>query len=120
MCIKQTSTKINKSFLILQYSTLKNTIVQYKSWHTEAGIKWIGKKSYWLEVGDGRAEGSSAIGDGGQAAISVTPDIDRTHVHIFESLQLEGSYVRDLLYFSRPMPGLCTHILSADSWLFFL
>ena len=27
---------------------------------------------------DGRAEGSSAIGDGGQAAISLTPDVDGT------------------------------------------
>ena len=47
-------------------------------------------------MGDGRAEGSSAIGDGGQAAISLTPDVDGTHVRIFESLQLEGSYVGDL------------------------
>ena len=30
------------------------------------------------EVEDGRAEGSSALGDGGQAAISLTPDIDDT------------------------------------------
>ena len=30
------------------------------------------------EVGDGRAEGSLAIGDRGQAAISFTPDIDGT------------------------------------------
>ena len=29
-------------------------------------------------MGDGRAEGSSAIGDGGQAAISLMPDIDDT------------------------------------------
>ena len=29
-------------------------------------------------MGDGRAEGSSAIGDGGQAAISLTPDGDGT------------------------------------------
>ena len=29
-------------------------------------------------MGDGRAEGSSAIGDGGQAAISPTPDADGT------------------------------------------
>ena len=29
-------------------------------------------------MGDGRAEGSSAIGDGGQTAISLTPDIDGT------------------------------------------
>ena len=27
-------------------------------------------------VRDGRAEGASAIGDGGQAATSLTPDID--------------------------------------------
>ena len=29
-------------------------------------------------MGDGRAEGSSAIGDRGQAAISLRPDIDGT------------------------------------------
>ena len=27
-------------------------------------------------MGDGRAEGSSAIGDGGQATISLLPDVD--------------------------------------------
>ena len=31
-----------------------------------------------MEVGNGRAEGSSAIGDRGQAAISLMPDIDGT------------------------------------------
>ena len=46
---------------------------------------------------DGRAEGWSAIEDRGQAAIPLTPDVDGTHVHIFESSQLEGSYVGDLL-----------------------
>ena len=30
------------------------------------------------EVGDGTAEGSSAIGEGGQAAISLMPDADGT------------------------------------------
>ena len=49
-------------------------------------------------MGEGRAEGSSAIGDGGQAAISLMPDADGTHILIFESLQLEGLYVGDLLY----------------------
>ena len=48
-------------------------------------------------MGDGRAEGSSAIGDGGQAALSLTPYMDGMHVRIFESSQLEGSYVGDLL-----------------------
>ena len=48
-------------------------------------------------MGDGRGEGSSAIGDGGQAAMSLTPDVDGMHICIFESSQLEGSYVGDLL-----------------------
>ena len=46
-------------------------------------------------MGDGRAEGSSAVGDGVQAAASLTPDTDGMHVHIFESSQLESSYVGD-------------------------
>ena len=78
--------------------------VQYNSWCTEAGIEWTGKKCYWLEeeegVGDGIAEGSSAIGDGGQAAVSFMHDIDGMHICIFESLQLEGSYVGDLTVYS--------------------
>ena len=49
-------------------------------------------------MGDGRAEGSSAIGDGGQAAVSLTPDIIGMSICIFESLHLEGLYVGDLLY----------------------
>ena len=48
------------------------------------------------EVGHGRAEGSSATGDGGQVAILLTPDIDGTHVRIFESSQCEDLYVGDL------------------------
>ena len=44
-------------------------------------------------MGDGRAGGSSAVGDGEQAAISLTTEADGTHGHIFESLQLEGSYI---------------------------
>ena len=47
------------------------------------------------EVGDGRAEGSSATGDGGQAAISPTPD-GGTHVHVFERSQLEDWSAGDL------------------------
>ena len=44
-------------------------------------------------------EGLSAIGDGGQAAVSFMHDIDGTHICIFESLQLEGSYVGELTAF---------------------
>ena len=45
-------------------------------------------------MGDGRAEGSPpAIGDGGQAAISLTPDVDRTDVCVFESSKLDSSYI---------------------------
>ena len=50
-----------------------------------------------VEVGDGRAEGSSAVGDGGQAAVSLRLDIDGMHMCTFESSKLEGSYVGDLL-----------------------
>ena len=49
-------------------------------------------------MGDRRAEGSSAIGDRGQGAISLTPDVDGMHLRTFERLQLEGLYVEDLLY----------------------
>ena len=50
----------------------------------------------------GRVGGSSAIGDGGQAAVSLRPDINGTLVHIFESSQFEGSHVGDLLYSKTP------------------
>ena len=38
------------------------------------------------------------MGDWEQAAISLTPDVDGTHVHILESFQVEGLYVGDLVY----------------------
>ena len=47
-------------------------------------------------MGDGRAEGSSAIGEGGQAAIPLTPDVNGMHVRIFESSPPEGWYIGDL------------------------
>ena len=66
------------NYTVLQYSALKSTVVQYNRWHTGAGFKWRSRKSYWLEegeeVGDGRAEGSLAVGDGGRATISLMPD----------------------------------------------
>ena len=33
-------------------------------------------------MGDGGAERSSAVGDRGQAAVSLTPDTDGTHLHL--------------------------------------
>ena len=92
----------NKTVLILQYRTLKSTVVQYTSWHTGAGIKWRGKKSYWLEVGeemrDGRAKGASAIGDGRQAAISLMSDTDgMVQLHLWQ-FATWGSFVGELLY----------------------
>ena len=50
------------------------------------------------EGSDGRAEGSSAIGDRGQAAVSLMPAVDGMNVRIFESSQLDVSCVGDLLY----------------------
>ena len=55
-------------------------------------------------MGDGKAEGSPAIGDGGQVATSVKPDVDGTHVHIFESLQFEGLYAEYFIYLICPSP----------------
>ena len=52
-------------------------------------------------MGDGRAEGSSAIGDRGHAAVSLTPDVDETHIRIFESSKLAGLCVGHLLYTAR-------------------
>ena len=58
-----------------------------------------------LLAGGGRAgkrwwsfEGSSAIEDGGPAAVLATPDLDRMHI-LIRSSQLEASYVGDLLYY---------------------
>ena len=48
-------------------------------------------------MGDGGAKRSSTIEDRGQGAISLTSDVDGTHVSIFESSQLEGLCVGDLL-----------------------
>ena len=39
-------------------------------------------------MGDGRTEGSSAVGDGGRAAVSLTPDIDETNT--FASLKVDN------------------------------
>ena len=49
------------------------------------------------EVGNGRAEGSSATGDAGPAAASGMPDADGPRVRIFKRSQLEGSFVGDFL-----------------------
>ena len=66
-------------------------------------------------MGDGRAEGSSAIGDGGQAAISLMPDADGTHVCIFESSKLEGSYVGNLQYIeNKEQNGRCKSYLFSN------
>ena len=55
-------------------------------------------------MGDGRAEGWSAIGDRVLAAVSLMPDIDGTHIRIFESSQLEGLYVGDLPSIGKAVP----------------
>ena len=53
-------------------------------------------------MGNDRAEGLSAVGAGeGDAPVeklvSPMPDLDGTHIPIFESSQIEGWHVRDLL-----------------------
>ena len=62
----------------LQY--LESTVIQHNTWHTGTGTERTGKKSYRMEeiedVGAGRAEGSSAIGDGGKACNFTQVDVD--------------------------------------------
>ena len=41
------------------------------------------------ELRNHRAEGSSAVGDEGQAAVMLMPEADGMQVRIFESLQLK-------------------------------
>lgn len=52
------------------------------------------------------AERSSARGDEEQAAISLMLDTEGTHGSIFESSQLEESYVGDLLLVERRVKRL--------------
>ena len=70
-----------------------------RGWHR---VKRQEELSYWPEEGeevkDGWAEGSSARGEGGHAGISLMPDADGTHVPIFKSSKLEGSYVEYFLF----------------------
>ena len=47
-------------------------------------------------MGDSRAEGFSAIGDGGQASISLTPEAGGC---ILENMQIVGFYIGNLLYY---------------------
>ena len=65
---------------------MKNTVVQfqqlvYRGWHRVNRQELLEAAE---EVGDGRAEGSSPIGDGGQAAVSLKPDGDGMHICILE------------------------------------
>ena len=82
-------------------------------------------------MGDGRTEEFSARRDRGQAAGSLTPwrrfwflagfnsiyPLGKkkavTHIHIFESLQLEGSYVGNLLYLKFLPAGKISHQFSS-------
>ena len=73
----------NEIFLILQYSTLNSTVVYTAQRLACRGVASSGQAKGVTdcrreEVGDGRAEGSSTIGDGGQAAVSLTCDGDGT------------------------------------------
>ena len=83
-----------KTFSILQYNTLKSTVVRtvqqlvYTGWH-QVNQQEEYKLEIGEEIGDGRAEAWSAIGDRGQAEISLTPHVDGMHVYIFESSNLK-------------------------------
>lgn len=57
---------------------MKSTVVQdNRGWRRVNGHEEL-LTGEGEEVGDGRAEGSSATGDGGQAGVSLMPDNDGT------------------------------------------
>ena len=66
-------------------------------------------------MGDNRAEGSWEIGDG-QAIISLVPEIDGMHAHIFEISQLDGSYIGDLFYQDTQVPSRLSAIHVIHPW----
>ena len=68
---------------LAKYSSIAKQLAS-RGWH------WVNGQEETGEAGDGRAEGASAIGGGGPAAISFVPDSDGMHAHIFESLQLKA------------------------------
>ena len=102
MYIKTSNCKKNKASifnLTAQYFEKYSSPGQqltHRGWHRVNRQEELLEKGE--EVGDGRAERLSAAGDRRQAAIPITSDIDGTHVSIFKSSQLEGSFVGDLLY----------------------
>ena len=61
------------------------------------------------ELGDSRAEESSAIGDGGQAEISFMPEADGMHSCIFESLQIVGLCIGNLLHYILQLYNIVIH-----------
>lgn len=94
---KHTHTKANthkENILILYCITLEGRVVPHNSWRTGAGMGRTGKET-GAGRGDGRwwREGLLAIGDAGQAAVLLMPD-----VHIFGRLQLEGLCIGNLMH----------------------
>ena len=83
-------------------STLQKSKIVQKYNSPTAGIQGLASSDQARRVTDwrredGRTEGSPATGDGGQAATSLMPDVDRTHIPIFESSKCDGLYVGNLL-----------------------
>ena len=90
---------MKKTFLILQCSTLQSIVVPYNSWLTGASMSEQARR-----VTDWRRERRWEMVElkGCQhrrwrVSCTVTPDVDGMHIYTFESLQLEGSYIGNLL-----------------------
>ena len=87
--------RVKKTFLTLQCSTLESTVVQYNSRTAEANrqeelLVEEGEEGEMVGLKDHQQETEARCS-------SLMPDVDGTHVRIFESSQLEGLYVGDLL-----------------------
>ena len=82
---------------MIQYLEKYSSTVQQLAY---SGWLWVNRQEKLLTGGQRGSErwwswriqylSPAAIGDGGQAAISLKPDTDGTYIRIFENSQLEG------------------------------
>ena len=104
---------------MLECSARRSTVVEHNSWH----LQGLASREQARRVTDGRREerqemvdlqDPSATGDGGQAAVSLTPEVDgpgsgsllEPDASIFESSPLESSHVAGRPYDLHPAAPL--------------
>lgn len=89
-------------FKFYPYNTLKGTVVEYNSWHTDRGWHQVNRQEALLARGGDsrrrreRVEMRTVSNRGRRRGCNFT-NAGRMHVHTFENSKLRGSYVGDLV-----------------------